>query len=110
VSQLPFWALSVYFFWKGLSHNKKIDWVLFGVFSSLGFLSKYLFIYLLLSLFIFFIFNLKNIKNHQKLYIINYNFFNFLIPHFIWLFEIIFVTIFYGLIDLVSDFNLIDHL
>ena len=24
VSQLPFWALSVYFFWKGLNFNKKI--------------------------------------------------------------------------------------
>ena len=38
VSQLPFWALSVYFFWKGLSFNKKIDWVLFGIISALGFL------------------------------------------------------------------------
>ena len=44
VSQLPFWALSVYFFWKSLNLNKKIDWILLGFFSALGFLSKYLFI------------------------------------------------------------------
>jgi 4-amino-4-deoxy-L-arabinose transferase-like glycosyltransferase len=111
VSQLPFWALSVYFFWKGLSHNKKIDWVLFGVFSSLGFLSKYLFIYLLLSLLIFFIFNLKKYKQSIKNY-----FFSILIslviliPHFIWLLENDFVTIFYGLNRSgISDFNLINH-
>ena len=111
VSQLPFWTLSVYFFWKGLSHNKKIDWVLFGVFSSLGFLSKYLFIYLLLSLLIFFIFNLKKYKQSIKNY-----FFSILIslviliPHFIWLLENDFVTIFYGLNRSgISDFNLINH-
>ena len=37
VSQLPFWALSVYFFWKCLNFNKKTDWIFFGVFSALGF-------------------------------------------------------------------------
>ena len=51
VSQLPFWALCIYFFWKGLNSNRKINWILFGIFSALGFLSKYLFIYLLVSLF-----------------------------------------------------------
>ena len=111
VSQLPFWALSVYFFWKGLSHNKKIDWVLFGVFSSLGFLSKYLFIYILLSLLIFFIFNLKrykqSIKNYSLSILISLV---ILIPHFIWLLENDFVTIFYGLNRSgISDFNLINH-
>ena len=111
VSQLPFWTLSVYFFWKGLSHNKKIDWVLFGVFSSLGFLSKYLFIYILLSLFIFFIFNLKkykqSIKNYSLSILISLV---ILVPHFIWLLENNFVTIFYGLNRTeISDFNLINH-
>ena len=111
VSQLPFWTLSVYFFWKGLSHNKKIDWVLFGVFSSLGFLSKYLFIYILLSLLIFFIFNLKrykqSIKNYSLSILISLV---ILIPHFIWLLENDFVTIFYGLNRSgISDFNLINH-
>jgi len=111
VSQLPFWTLSVYFFWKGLSHNKKIDWVLFGVFSSLGFLSKYLFIYILLSLFIFFIFNIKKYKKSIKNYFLSILIsLVILVPHFIWLLENNFVTIFYGLNRTeISDFNLINH-
>ena len=112
VSQLPFWASSVYFFWRGLNYNKKIDWILFGVLSALGFLSKYLFIFLLLSLFFFFIFNLnkyrKSIKNYFLSILISLI---LLIPHLIWLFENNFVTVFYGINRTgISGFNLIDHL
>ena len=98
VSQLPFWALTVFFFWKGLNFNKKIDWILFGFFSALGFLSKYLFIYILLSFFIFFIFNLKKYRKSIKNYSLSILIFLILlIPHFIWLIDNNFVTIFYGL-------------
>ena len=98
VSQLPFWALSVYFFWKGINFNRKIHWVFFGIFSALGFLSKYLFIYLLLSLFIYFIFNLKKFKKLIPNYFFSIIIYLILlIPHFIWLFENNFITIFYGL-------------
>ena len=112
ISQLPFWALSVYFFWKGLNLNKKIDWILFGIFSAVGFLSKYLFIYILLALFIFFILNLKNYKKS----IINYCLsilisLIILIPHFIWLLDNNFTTIFYGLDRTgVSEFDFIKHI
>tara|TARA_B100000963_G_scaffold334301_1_gene327374 strand:+ start:19 stop:1392 length:1374 start_codon:yes stop_codon:yes gene_type:complete len=112
VSQLPFWALSVYFFWQGLHSNKKFYWILFGVVSAFGFLSKYLFIYLLLALLIFFILNIKKYSKFIK----NYSFsilvsLIILIPHFIWLFENNFVTIFYGLNRSgVSDFNFINHI
>ncbi len=112
ISQLPFWASSVYFFWKGINYNKKIDWILFGVFSALGFLSKYLFVYLLLALFIYFIYNFKIYKK------IAFNYFlataislALLFPHFIWLFDNNFVTIFYGLKRTgLSEFNLMNHL
>ena len=98
ISQLPFWALTVYFFWRGINNNNFINWFLFGIFSALGFLSKYLFIYLLIS---FLIYLLLNLKRNKKI-LINY-FLSvlisliILIPHFIWLFENKFVTIFYGL-------------
>ncbi|RPG94588.1 MAG: hypothetical protein CBE46_002185 [Candidatus Pelagibacter sp. TMED286] len=112
VSQLPFWALSVYFFWIGLVENKKIYWILFGIFSALGFLSKYLFIYILLALFIFFILNLKKYNKSIKNYI--FSIFISLIlltPHFIWLFDNNFVTIFYGLDRSgLSEFDLINHI
>ena len=112
VSQLPFWALSVYFFWKGINFNKNIYWIFFGIFSALGFLSKYLFIYILLALFIFFISNFKNYKKSLNKY-----FFSIIIslalitPHFFWLFKNDFITIFYGLNRSgVIEFNYIDHL
>ena len=98
VSQLPFWAMTVYFFWKGLQTNRKTFWFLFGISSALGFLSKYLFVYILASLFLYLIFNLKKYKNQ----IINY-FFSVIIslliltPHFIWLYENNYSTITYGL-------------
>ena len=111
VSQLPFWTLSVYFFWKGINLNRNKDWILFGIFSALGFLSKYLFIYILLALFIFFISNFKKYKKSLNKY-----FFSIVIslalltPHFFWLFENNFITIFYGLNRSgVTEFNYIDH-
>tara|TARA_Y200000002_G_scaffold294517_1_gene248857 strand:+ start:1660 stop:3033 length:1374 start_codon:yes stop_codon:yes gene_type:complete len=111
VSQLPFWALSVYFFWKGLNSNKKTNWILFGIFSALGFLSKYLFIYVLISLFIFFILNLKkykqSIKNYSLSILISIS---LLIPHFIWLFDNNFASILYGLNrSEISNLNLINN-
>ena len=112
ISQLPFWALSVYFFWRGLNNNKKTDWVFFGIFSALGFLSKYLFIYILLALLIFFIFNLKNYRRSIKNYILSILIsITLLTPHFIWLINNDFTTIFYGLDRSgLSDFSLINHL
>jgi len=112
ISQLPFWALSVYFFWNGLNSNNKIDWILFGVFSALGFLSKYLFIYILLALLIFFMLNLKKYKKSIKNYFLSILISLILItPHFIWLFDNNFITIFYGLDRTgTSNFNLINHI
>ena len=112
VSQLPFWALTIYFFWKGINSNNRINWILFGIFSALGFLSKYLFIYILISLLIFFISNLE--KN--KKYIVNY-FLSIIIslailaPHFIWLLKNKFITITYGLSrSALTDAIWINHL
>ena len=112
VSQLPFWALSVYFFWRGINLNKFIDWTLFGVFSALGFLSKYLFIYILISLLIFFIFNFKKYKKSLKGYLLSILISLILIiPHLIWLFENNFVTIFYGLNRSgIAELSIFNHL
>jgi 4-amino-4-deoxy-L-arabinose transferase-like glycosyltransferase len=112
ISQLPFWALSVYFFWKGINFNKKIDWVLLGVFSAIGFLSKYLFIYLLLSLFIYFLINLKKFKKLIPNYFLSLIItLILLLPHIIWLFNNNFVTILYGINRSgLTDFEIIDHL
>ncbi len=34
VCQLPFWALTVYFCWKGIKNNDITSWLLFGLFSA----------------------------------------------------------------------------
>ncbi len=51
VCQLPFWSLVIYYSWK-IYDAKEIqfyDCFLIGLFAAIGFLSKYLFIYLLLD-------------------------------------------------------------
>ena len=97
VSQLPFFALTSYFLWRGINSKKNSDWILFGIFSAFGFLSKYLFIYLLFSIFLFLIFinrNKKIIKYYVLSVIVTLV---ILAPHFFWLFENNFVTVLYGL-------------
>ncbi len=102
ICQLPFWSLVVYYSWK-IYDSKQIkffDCFLLGLFGALGFLSKYLFIYLLVSisfLFIYMIFIKKIKKFDFKYWIILEIFIILLVPHFIWLFNNEFVTIFYGL-------------
>ena len=111
ISQLPFWALTVYYFWKSINSNKKINWILFAIFSALGFLSKYLFIYLLASIFIYFFINLKKYKKLIPNYFLSILIsLIILMPHFYWLLENNFETIFYGLNrSTLNEFLLIDH-
>ena len=102
VCQLPFWSLTVYYAWK-IYETKEIrlkDCFLVGLFAVLGFLSKYLFIYLLVSidlLFIYLIF-IKKTKKFDFKYLITLEvFIVLLVPHLVWLFNNDFITITYGL-------------
>jgi len=97
VCQLPFWTLSVLFAWKGFKSNKTIDWLLFGLFAGLGVLSKYLFIYLLVSMDVFFAYMIVKKKFSLKSLISLIPFFLIILPHFIWLTENNYITISYGL-------------
>ena len=56
VCLMPFWALSILFLWRGFKDNKITDWLLMGLFGGLGFMSKYLFIYLGLAIDLFIIY------------------------------------------------------
>ena len=102
VSQLPFWALTVYFTWKVLKKNEPnvLDLVLIGVFAAVGFYCKYLFLYLLISidlLLIYFILVIKE-RKFQFTYLISLEvFLLLLIPHLVWLTNNDYVTINYGL-------------
>ena len=102
VCQLPFWALCVYYSWK-LFDKKKVsfkDFFWLGLFAAIGFLSKYLFIYLLLAIDLLF-FYVIFIKKYQKFdfkYLISVEvFIVLLVPHLIWLTNNDYTTITYGL-------------
>ncbi len=116
ICQLPFWSLVVYYSWK-IYKSKEIEFVdcfLVGLFAAIGFLSKYLFIYLLISielLFIYVIF-IKKIKKFDFKYLITLEvFIVLLVPHLIWLNNNEFVTIAYGLKRTgIEETNLTDHI
>ena len=116
VCQIPFWVLTVYYSWR--IFNQKIpklkDCVIVGIFAVGGFLSKYLFIYLLIAIDIFFIYLifLKKEKKFHFNYLISVEvFLVLLIPHIIWLFNNDFITITYGLErSSVDSSNFLDHL
>ncbi len=96
VSQLPFCALSVLYCWRGCKNNKTIDWLLFGLFAGLGVLSKYLFIYLLVAMDVFFIYLILNKKINYKCLISLLSFFVVLLPHLMWLVENNYATLNYA--------------
>ena len=97
VCQLPFWALTVFYSYKALFNQKKSDFALMGIFMSLGFLTKYLFIYLILAIKIIFILKIiKEKKFYLKYFIPGLIFIALTLPHFVWLFENNFVTINYA--------------
>ena len=115
VCQLPFWSLTVYFSWK-IYNSKEVkfsDCFLVGLFAAFGFLSKYLFVYLLVSidlLFIYLIFIKKDRKFDFKYLITVEVFLVILIPHLIWLYNNEFITITYGLVRSgLEQSSLIDH-
>ena len=74
ISQLPFWSLTVYYSWKIYNSKdiKFLDCFLIGLFGAIGFLSKYLFAYLLLSILILFVYliYIKKIKKFNFKYLI----------------------------------------
>ena len=102
VCQLPFWSLTVYFSWKILNQNKINikDCILLGIFAAIGFLSKYLFVYLLVAIdfsFLYIIFIKKEKKFDYKYLISFVVFLVLLVPHLIWLIDNDYITITYGL-------------
>ena len=116
VCQLPFWSLTVYYSWK-IYNGKNInfsDCLLVGFFAALGFLSKYLFIYILISidlLFIYLIFIKKERKFDFKYLLTIEVFLIVLVPHLIWLNNNEYITITYGLARTgLEQASILDHI
>ena len=116
VCQLPFWALCVYYSWR-LFNKQEVafkDCFWLGVFAAIGFLSKYLFIYLLIAidlLFFYAIFKKKYKKFNFKFLISLEVFIVLLVPHLIWLTNNDYITIIYGLARTgLENSSLLDHI
>ena len=116
VCQLPFWSITTYYAWR-IFNGKDIkfsDCLLVGLFAAFGFLSKYLFLYLLVSidlLFFYLIFIKKDRKFDFKYLITAEVFLVVLVPHFIWLTNNEFITITYGLARTgLEQSSLINHI
>ena len=116
VCQLPFWALCVFYSWKLFDkqqmHLKDCFWL--GIFAAIGFLSKYLFIYLLIAidLLFFYIIFIKRYKKFDFKYLISLEvFIVLLVPHLIWLTNNDYITITYGLARTgLENSSLLDHI
>lgn len=97
VCQLPFKALTVYFFWKSINHDNIGDWLMTGVFSALGTLTHYSFLFLIFGLLVYFLFFVEKNQNLIKNFLISFlSFFIICFPHIIWLFENNFSSIYYA--------------
>ena len=110
VCMLPFWAMTAYYAYKCLKDNLAKDYIILGIVAAFGFLSKYLFIYLLIGIKVFYIFYIK--KNNFKInYIIpGIVFLLILTPHLIWLTDNNYITITYGLKRTGEIKNYLDHI
>ena len=116
ICQLPFWSLCVYYSWK-LFNKQELDikdcfWL--GAFAAVGFLSKYLFIYLLIAidLLFFYIIFIKKYKKFDFKYLISLEvFIVLLVPHIIWLTNNDYATFTYGLARMgLESSSLLDHI
>ncbi len=112
VCQLPFWALSIFYTWRCIKHDKVQDYIILGLFIGLGILSKYLFIYLVIGIKLLFLYLIKKKKKIKTI-----NFFIagpiallVLSPHLFWLVDNNYTTIFYGLQRTGGPGSFTDHL
>ena len=112
VCQLPFWSATTYYAWSCYSKGKMKNWILLGLSMSLGFLSKYIFVLLIISIKIFFLYEIfKKNKIYFNYFVPILIFTIILIPHIFWLIDNNFVSVLYAFKRSGLDENhLINHL
>ena len=111
ISQLPFWAFSIFFAWRCIKYDKYLDYIFLSITLGLGILSKYIFLYLVLGIKLLFLYLLikKKIKSYNFL-IIGPLVLLIVLPHIFWLFDNNFITLSYGINRTGGAGNLMDHL
>lgn len=99
VAELPFWGLTILFTWKGIKEHSIKSWILCGVFTGLGFLSKYIFLFLSIAIMVMLIF-CKDFRKSLKTpgpYLAGLIALIIVTPHLIWVVQNDFITITYGI-------------
>ena len=92
ICQLPFWALTILFCWRGLKQNKTLDWLCFWyIFCIFCHIIYFYIYYFLLDILLFYL--LIKRKINFKCCVSLVTFILVLIPHFIWLIENDFTTL-----------------
>ena len=91
---LFFWSLALLFFLRALYHDKLLDWILAGVFSGFGLLSKYNFIFFLISVLLILAFIPKYRKHftNRSLYLSMVIAFVIFLPNLIWNYQHDFIS------------------
>ena len=112
ISQIPFWAASLYFSYRCTKFNKISDYIFLGIVLGFGILSKYLFIYLAIGvkfLFLYLLFKKEKIS-FKNMVLTALIVLLILSPHIKWLLENDFITISYGFKRTGGIGSLFDHL
>ena len=99
VAELPFWSLTILCVWRALKSGSNLQWVLAGVFAGLGFLSKYIFMFLLLAILIM-LCSRKAWRSTWRTpgpYLAAGVALLVVMPHLIWVIDNEFITVAYGI-------------
>ena len=100
VSQLPFWAMTIFLVWRGLNRDKAYGaWIGAGVCIGLGFLSKYSFLFLALAILAMLI-SVRSFRFCLKTpgpWLAAFAALVVVLPHLHWAMDNDFITIHYGM-------------
>ena len=111
IAQLPFWALIIFLSYRYFQNEKDIKYLAaIGVCAAIGMLTKYLFVFLLIGLAIYFLIKIKQSGFKIKYFFPIFIFIILITPHFLWLIENSFATFTYALKRAGQDKSLLDHL
>ena len=92
---MALWPMIIYYFYKSIKFNEIKDWVLFGVISGLGFMSKYQVVILFAFMFLYLIVCELKLLKQKRTYLSILIGFLIILPHLIWLYKTDFFSLLY---------------
>lgn len=84
---MALWPMVIYYFYKSVSENKIINWILFGVTSGFAFLGKYQIVFLFMGMFLYLLFVQREQFRRKGMYLAIMVGSIIIAPHVIWLIQ-----------------------